>query len=102
MVLDASSSGDPDFVASADEVEDGALSVSWACTVQVAGKPQSCSDKDGAMLLLPNALRVTIPANTLSPSGQAAYVFEVTVSKAGRIPASFSMPVSTTDVLALL
>lgn len=53
------------------------------------------------MLSLPNALLVNVSGNTLSPSEQA-YVFEVTVSKAGRIPASFSMPVSATDVLALL
>jgi hypothetical protein len=103
VVLDATGSRDPDFVPSANEV-DPALVVSWACTVQVAGstKPQSCSDKNGTLLSLPSTLLATIPGNTLSPSAEAAYVFEVTVRKAGRIAASFAMPVSTIDVLALL
>ena len=92
LVLDASSSGDPDFVPLADGDTDPALIFSWECTVEVAGQRQSCADAGGSPMALAGLPVLTIPANSLAPL-DSAYHFKVTVSKAGRIPQS-----STTQV----
>ena len=92
FVLDASPSFDPDFVPETAGEVDTALTVAWECVVELSGRRQSCSDKNGSPLVLPQNPILTIASETLAPL-DAAYQFTVTVSKASRIPRAFTMPV---------
>lgn len=94
VILDATGSRDPDFLPSSEN--DAALILMWECTTQRDATSQACTDKDGMPLPLPSAAALfTLSAGTLAPSTESAYLFKVTVSKTGRMPQSFVMPVRT-------
>lgn len=95
ILLDATRSRDPDFVSTSEQETDTELIWSWECTTQRNARSQACSDKNGTPLSLPSGTaRVTLSAGTLAPSTES-YLFKVTVSKMGRMPQSFVMPVRT-------
>ena len=89
--LDASASRDPDDDAPGAPL----LAFAWSCSLASAvGSAGPCKDRDGRKLALPATALLTIPALELSPSQEAPYLFTVTVSKAGKAPATASLPVT--------
>eukprot|EP00961_Rhodomonas_salina_P157214 2116669-Rhodomonas_salina.1 len=76
------------------------LTYVWACSLFDGVQTDPCRDANDEELVLPGTAVITLPAGTLSETVGAAYQFTVTVSKAGRSPASRTVPV--TVVLELL
>ncbi|EKX42758.1 hypothetical protein GUITHDRAFT_140920 [Guillardia theta CCMP2712] len=91
--LDASGSYDPDLRLS-ERKTDALLKFAWTCVLQtVSGTQLPCLTKDGNAVTLETARILTIAADTLTSTGSNYFIFTVTVSKTGKIPASSSVNV---------
>jgi hypothetical protein len=89
FTLDASGSLDLDLDPSAPQ----GLRYGWRCLFQSENEPESpCMSADGQLLTFSSSPNISFPAWTFSPSNKS-YRFTVTVAKAGRLPASFSLDV---------
>ncbi len=90
LVLDASASYDPDDMAGNGQE----LDYAWSCSLLVSGVAYACKDTSMSELVFEDSSTITIPPETLAPTAESPYMFQVTVSKAGKMPRSFSMPVT--------
>ncbi len=85
--IDATESIDPD---EAGDLQTSGLTYTWACTLYdaVTEKESACVALDGRALALPSTATVKISAGTLAVTTTDPYKFTVTVSKAGKEPAT--------------
>ena len=92
LLLSAESSYDPDETS--DSLSDGSnqLMYSWSCTSASAVLGGACRDSSGIRLDLPQFSHLQISPGKLAPSYEP-YVFQLSVSKAGKLPAAATVQV---------
>jgi len=99
LVLDASTSGDPDFPGSH---EDADLQFVWSCNILDGSIAAPCRYKDETLVsddLSPQAIATLTSENliNLHLTVDAPYVFTVEVSKLFKTPVSFQMPATLVE-----
>ena len=93
LTLSAAGSFDPDVISGSN---DPPLIFSWACTPPGGDVGWPCQDRFGRVLVLPLTAQLVLPPLSLLPA-QSPYVFQVTVSKQWRSPATATVAVFATD-----
>lgn len=91
FVLDGSTSKDLDVD---DSLPDQGLEFSWRCTLVNDGRTDVCYGETGAELVLSQTPSLIIEAGKLLPTVSHPYTFTLSVSKSGKLPSIFSVPIT--------